>query len=47
MIGGCQHVSMLQVPGESEAIPHQVPMLLPHEIIDAVWHAGDFQDRGI
>jgi len=33
----------LNVPGERGEAPQTVPVLLPHEIIDAVWHAGALQ----
>lgn len=38
------HVEMLlNVPGKVDPVRQQVPVLLPHEILDAVWHAGDAQ----
>ncbi|CAL1147780.1 unnamed protein product [Cladocopium goreaui] len=40
------HVEMLlNVPGKVDPVRQQVPVLLPHEILDAVWHAGDAQER--
>lgn len=33
-----------KVPGREGRAVQEVPMLLPHEILDAVFHAGDVQD---
>ena len=42
---GLSDLCLLQVPGKVDPVRQQVPVLLPHEILHAVWHSGDAQER--
>lgn len=38
------HLVPFEVPGKKGVFPQTVPMLLPHELLDATWRAGAVQD---
>lgn len=39
--------SLSKVPSQEEPAVIDVPFLLPHELLDAVWKAGPLQARGL